>query len=84
MPPKKQKKKDHADAYEKKVRMKGKTKFAGESMGTGSQEPSSDSGDPDLDIDRSMTIKPKHLHFQKTAASSRQIGLTKPKAMKSP
>ena len=55
MPPKKQKKsKDHADADDKKVRKKGKVKVAGRSVGTGHHEPSSDSGDPELDIDRAL------------------------------
>ena len=83
MLPKKQKKsKDDAD--EKKVRKKGKAKVPRGSMGRGCQEPSSDSGDPELDIDRAMTMKAKPLQFQMTAPSSRQIGLPKPRAMKPP
>ena len=54
MPPKKPKKKDHASADEKKVRKKGKTAVAGGSVGTGHHEPSSHSGDPELDIDRAI------------------------------
>ena len=53
-------------------------------MGRGCQEPSSDSGDPELDINRAMTMKAKPMQFQKTAPSSRQIGLTKPRATKPP
>ena len=54
--------KDHADA--KKVRKKGKAKVAGGSVGMGRHEPSSDSWDPELDIDRAMQIKVKPLQFQ--------------------
>ena len=80
MPPRKQKKsKDDAD--EKKVRKKGKAKVPGGSVGSGHQEPFSDSGDPELDIDRAMTMKAKPLHFQMTAPSSRQIGLSKSREM---
>ena len=75
MPPKKKKSKD---ANEKKVRKKGKATVAGGSMGMGHQEPSSDSGDPELDIDRAMTMKAHALRLLVTAPSSRQIGLTKP------
>ena len=84
MPPKNQKKKDHADADEKKVRKKGKTKVAGGTVLRGRQEPSSGSGDPELDIERAMTMKAKPLQFQTTAPSSRHLGLTKPKAKKPP
>ena len=82
MPPKKLKKKDDAPANEKKVRKKGKTMVAGGTMGTGCYEPSSDSGHPELDIDRAMEMKAQPLKFQKSAQSSRHIGLPKPKAKK--
>ena len=54
MPPKNPKKKDHANADEKKGRKKGKTKVAGGNMPRGHQELSSDSGDPELYIERAM------------------------------
>ena len=82
MPTKKQKKSKDAD--EKKVRKKGKAMVAGGSIGTGHQEPSSDSGDPELDIDRAMMMKAKPHEFQTTAPSSRQIGFIKPKPKKPP
>ena len=84
MPPKNPKKKDHASAYEKKVRKKGKTMVAGGSVGMGHHEPSSDSGDPELDINRAIQMKAQPLKFQTTAPSSRHLGLTKPKAKKHP
>ena len=82
MPPKKPKKKDHASADEKKVRKKSKPMVAGGYVGTGHHEPSSDRGDPDLDIDRAMTMKAQPLKFQTTAPSSRHLGLTKPRSKK--
>ena len=83
MPPKRPKKtKGDADADEKKVKKKGKCKVAGGSVGRGHQEPSSDSGDPELDIDKAMTMKAKPLQFQMTAPPSQQIGIPKPRAMK--
>ena len=83
MTPKKPKEKDHASA-EKKVRKKCKTMVARGSVGIGHHEPSSDSGDPELDIDRAMQMKALPLKFQVTATSSRHLGLTKPKAKKPP
>ena len=77
MPPKNPKKsKDHADADEKKGKKKGKTKVAGGTVPRGHQELSSDSGEPDLDIERAMQMKAQPLKFQMTAPSSRQVGLT--------
>ena len=70
MPPKNPKKKDHADSDEKKGRKKGKTKVAGRTVPKSRQEPSTDSGDPELDIERAMTMKAKSLQFQMTAPSS--------------
>ena len=52
MPPKKQKKSKDAD--EKKVRKKGKATVAGGFVGMGRQELSSDSRDPEMDIDRAI------------------------------
>ena len=69
---------------EKKVRKKGKTTVDGESMGTGHHEPSSHSMDPELVIDRAMTIKAHPKKFQATAPSSRHVGLTTPKAPAKP
>ena len=80
MPPKKQK--NSKDAEEKKVRKKGKAMVAGGTVGMGHQEPFSDSGDLELDINRAMMMKAHLLKFQVTAPSSRQIGLTKPKPKK--
>ena len=57
MPRKNTKKKDDAPADEKKVRKKGKTMVAGGTVWTGRHEPSSDSGNPDLDIDRAIEMK---------------------------
>ena len=51
-------------------------------VGTGHHEPSSDSRDQELDIDRAMQMKALPLKFQVTAPSSRHLGLTKPKAKK--
>ena len=85
MSPKNPKKsKDHADADEKKGKKKGKTKVAGGNVPRHHQEPSSDSGDPELDIARAITMKAKPLQFQTIAPSSRQIELTKPKPKKPP
>ena len=53
-------------------------------MGTGHHKPSSDSVDPELDIDRAMTMKAHPQKFQATAPSSRHVGLTKPKAPAKP
>ena len=75
--------KPHAE--EKKVRKKGKATVAGGTVGTGRHEPSSDSGDPDLDIDRAMLMKAKPLKFDKTALSSKHLGvIPKPQARKTP
>ena len=53
-------------------------------MGTDHHEPSSDSVDPELDIDRAMMMKAHPEKFQATAPSNRHLGLTKPKAKKPP
>ena len=56
---------------------------AGGTVGKGRHEPSSDSGDPDLDINRAMEMKAKQLKFEKTAPSSKHLGvIPKPKARK--
>ena len=52
-------------------------------MGTGRQEPSPDSGDPDLDIDRAMLMKAKLLKFDKSAPSSKHtVMIHKPQSRK--
>ena len=76
--------KDNADDDEKKVKKKGKSKVAGGSVGRGHQEPSSDSWDSELDIDRAMMMKAKPLQFQLTAPCTQQIGLTRSKAQTTP
>ena len=54
---------------------------AGGTVGMGHHEPSSDSGDTDLDIDRAMEMKAKP--FEKTAPSSKHlVVIPKPKAQK--
>ena len=86
MPRKTQKKKeDEAPADEKKVRKKGKVSVAGGTVGTGRHEPSSDSGNTDLDINRAMMMKAKPLKFDKTAPSSKHLAvIPKPQARKTP
>ena len=77
------KKEDETSAEEKKVRKNGKAIVAGGSVGTGRHEPSSDNGNPDLDIDRAMLMNAKPLKFDKTAPSSKHLGV-KPQARKTP
>ena len=86
MPRKSQKKKeDEAPAEEKKVRKKGRDMIAGGTVGTGHHEPSSDSGDPDFDINRAMVMNAKQLRFNKTAPSSKHLEvIPKPQARKTP
>ena len=58
---------------------------AGGTVGTGQQEPSSDTGDPDLDIDRAMLMKAKPLKFDKSAPSSKHpLVIPKPQSRKTP
>ena len=82
MPRKNPKKKDNeVPADGKKVRKKGKAMVAGGTVGTGHHEPSSDSDDPDLDIDRAMEMKAQPLKVDKTAPSSKHLWvIPKPKA----
>ena len=73
MPRKTQKKKedDHHDE-QKNPKKKGKAVIPGGSVGMGRGQPSSDSGDPELDIDSAIMMKVKLLKFQKTAPSSKE------------
>ena len=64
------KKDDEAHAEQKNVK-KGKAMVAGGTVGTGQEQLSSDSGDPDLDIDRAMQLTAKPLRFNKSAPSSK-------------
>ena len=73
MPPKTQKKSKDAD--ERKVRKKGKAIIPGGTVGTGCQEPSSDSRDPELDIDRAMMMKAHTVNYQVTAPSTGRLDL---------
>ena len=56
----------------------------GGSMGTGCHEPSSDTVDLELDIDRAMMMQTHLQKFQVTAPSSKHLGLTKPRAPAKP
>ena len=67
MPRESNKKEDEAHAEEKNVRKKGKAMVVSGTVGMGQQEQSSDSGDPDLDIDRAMVMEAKPLKFDKSA-----------------
>ena len=79
------KKEDEAHAEEKNVKKKGKATVAGGTMGRGREPPSSDSGDPDLDIDRAMQMKAKPLRFDKSAPSSKYpVVIHKPQSRKTP
>ena len=49
----------------------GKATVADRTVRTGREQPSLDSGDPDLDIDRAMQMKAKPLMFDKSAPSSK-------------
>ena len=65
MPRKSSKKKDdegHAEL--KNVKKKGNAMVAGGTVGMGREQPSSDSGNPDLDIDRAMQMKAQPLRFK--------------------
>ena len=58
---------------------------AGGTMGTGRQEPSSDSGNPDLDLDRAMVMKAKLLKFDKSDPSNKHlVVIHKPQSRKTP
>ena len=75
MMPRKQpkKKEDEAHADQKNARKKGKAVIPGGTVGTGRDQPYSDSGDPDLDIDRAMQMMAKLLRFEKSAPSSKHL-----------
>ena len=58
---------------------------AGGTMGMSHHEPSSDSGNPDLNIDRAILMMAKLLKFDKTATSSKHLGvIPKPHARNIP
>ena len=51
---------------------------AGGTVRMGHHKPSSDSGDPELDINKAMKMKAQPLKFKKTAPSTTNLGLPKP------
>ena len=72
MPQKQQKKKDDkAPADKKNARKKGNALIPGGTVGTGRSQLSSDSCNPDLDIDTAMQMTAQPLRFEKSAPSSK-------------
>ena len=57
------KKDDEAHADQKNARKKGKAVIPGGTMGAGRNQLSSDSGDPDLNIDTAMQMTTQPLRF---------------------
>ena len=79
MPCKMQKKKDddHHDDH-KNPKKKSKAVIPGGTVGMAQGQPSSDSGDPELDIDSAMQMMAKPLKLPKPAlASKEQEAITK-------
>ena len=71
------KKDDEAHAEPKNVKKKGKAMVAGRT------QPSSDSGNPDIDIERAMHMKAQPLRFDKSAPSSKHpVVIHKPQSRK--
>ena len=67
----KKKENDHHDD-QKNPKKKGKAIIPGGTVGTGIGQSSSDSGDPQLDIDSAMQMTAKLLKFNKPALASKE------------
>ena len=64
---------DHHDD-QKNAKKKGKAVIPGGIVGTGQDQPSSDSGDPELDIDRAMQMTARKLpHPTRNGRRSRSL-----------
>ena len=69
------KKDDEAPAERKNDRKKGKAVIPGGTIGTGQDKLSSDSVNPDLNIDRAMQMTDKLLRLNKSAPSSKHLAV---------